>query len=79
MLSCAVLVFYTLLLQLSTCNVKSHIELHFEYTSTAVYLKSGSDCIFGEVYLKYTAVLLAFACTEVYFKYADENKEGSMH
>ena len=31
--------------------------------------------MFGEVYLKYTAVLLAFACTEVYFKYTDENKE----
>ena len=31
--------------------------------------------MFGEVCLKYTAVLLAFACTEVYFKYTDENKE----
>ena len=31
--------------------------------------------MFGEVYLKYTAVLLAFVCTEVYFKYTDENKE----
>ena len=34
--------------------------------------------MFGEVYLKYTAVLLAFACTEVYFKYTDEKKRKAV-
>ena len=60
---------------MSTCNAKSHIELHSEYTSSILgaYFEytsmSGSNCMFSEVYLKYTAVLLAFACTGVYFKY----------
>ena len=45
MLLCAALVFYTLLLQLSTCNVKSHIELHLEYTSTILSILIQTACL----------------------------------
>ena len=77
MLLCAALVFYTLLLQLSTCIVKSHIELHLEYTSTILSSLVQTACLV-RYYLKYTAVLLA--CK---LKYTSSilmrTKKGSMH
>ena len=55
MLLCAALVFYTLLLQLSTCNVKSHIELHLEYTSTILSSLVQTACL-----VRYTYIILQF-------------------